>query len=112
MSDYLFLFRGGEQPKAPEAMQKHMQKWMSWIKDLTAKGTFKGGEPLESNGKVVRGRNKTVTDGPFAEAKDLVGGYFLISARDLDEATEISKGCPSLEIDGAVEVRPVRLIQM
>jgi hypothetical protein len=63
-------------------------------------------------GKVVRGKQKTVTDGPFAEAKDAVGSYSLILARDLAEATELSKGCPILEVGGSVEVRPIQKINM
>jgi hypothetical protein len=107
MADYLYIFRNGEQQQSPGAMQAHMQKWMAWMKDLTAKGHFKGGDPLELGGKVVRGRNKTVTDGPFAEAKDVVGGYLLVQAKDFDQAVELSRGCPIFERDGSVEVRTI-----
>jgi hypothetical protein len=55
----------------------------------------------------VNGKQKAITDGPYAEAKYLVGGFSLIEARDLDEATELSKGCPVLERGGSVEVRPI-----
>ena len=65
------------------------------------------GQPLERSGKLVKGSQKIVTDGPFAEAKDVVGGYTLIEACDLDQAVELSKGCPIFEAEGAVEVRPV-----
>jgi len=85
-----------------------MQKWMSWMQNLSDQGHIKDrGQPLEATGKVVKGRQKTVTDGPFAEAKDLVGGYTLIEAKDLNEAAELSKGCPIFERNGFVEVRPV-----
>jgi len=60
----------------------------------------------------VKGSKKAVTDGPFAEAKDIIGGFTLIEARDLDHAVELSKGCPILEVDGAVEVRPIRKLDM
>jgi len=70
------------------------------------------GQPLEPGGKVVRGKAKTITDGPFAEAKDLVGGFTLVEARDINEAVELSKGCPILEEDGAVEVRPIMIMNM
>ena len=62
--------------------------------------------------QLVKGKQKTVTDGPFAEAKDIVGEYTLIEARDLDQAVELSKGCPILEVDGGVEVRPVMKLNM
>src|SRR5262249_27491208 len=66
--------------------------------------------PLERSGRLVKGRQKVVTDGPFAETKDVVGGFTLIEAGDLDQAVELSKGCPIFETDGAVEVRPVMIL--
>jgi hypothetical protein len=108
MSEYVFLYRGAERPTSAQDAQQVMQKWIDWMKDLGAKGHIKDrGQPLEPTGKVVQGRQKTVTDGPFAETKDLVGGYSLIEARDLDQAAELSKGCPIFERNGFVEVRPV-----
>jgi hypothetical protein len=113
MSEFVFLYRGGAQDRSPEQMQQMMQKWMAWMKDLGAKGHIKDrGQPLERAGKLVQGRQKTVTDGPFAEAKDVVGGYTLIEAEDLSEAVELSKGCPIFEVEGAVEVRPVMKLNM
>ncbi len=113
MNDYVFLYRGGEESHSPERMQQMMQKWVTWLKDLADKGHMKDqGQPLERAGKLVKGKNKAVTDGPFAEAKDVVGGYTLIQARDLDQAAELSKGCPIFEVDGAVEVRPVMKMNM
>ena len=58
-------------------------------------------------GKLVKGKQRTITDGPYAESKDVIGGYTLIEAKDLAEAAELSKGCPILEGGGVVEVRPV-----
>jgi hypothetical protein len=113
MSEYVFLYRGGEEGRSPERMQQMMQKWMSWLKGLAEKGHIKDqGQPLERAGKLVKGKQKTVTDGPFAEAKDVVGGYTLIEARDLEQAVELSKGCPIFEVEGAVEVRPVMKMNM
>lgn len=113
MSEFVYLYRGGEAGRSPERMQQMMQKWMAWLKDLTEKGHIKDqGQPLERSGKLVKGRQKTVTDGPFAEAKDVVGGYTLIEARDLEQAVELSKGCPIFESEGAVEVRPVMKMNM
>src|SRR5579863_8988246 len=108
MSEFVYLYRGGERGGSPEKMQQIMQKSMAWMKELGRKGHLKNqGQPLERTGKLVKGKEKTVTDGPFAEAKDVVGGYSLIEARDLDQAVELSKGCPIFEFEGAVEVRPV-----
>jgi len=113
MSEFVYLYRGGERGRSPEKMQEMMQKWMAWLKDLGAKGHIKDqGHPLERSGKLVKGKQKTVTDGPFAEAKDVVGGYTLIEALDLEQAVELSKGCPILEVEGAVEVRPIMKMNM
>lgn len=113
MSEFLYLYRGGQSDRSPEKMQQTMQKWMAWMKELGEKGHLKNqGQPLERSGKLVKGQQKTVTDGPFAEAKDVVGGYTLIEARDLEQAVELSKGCPIFEFDGAVEVRPIMKLSM
>jgi hypothetical protein len=113
MNEFVFLYRGGARDRSPEQMQQVMQKWMAWMKDLGAKGHLKDrGQPLERAGKLVQGKQKIVTDGPFAEAKDVVGGYTLIEAEDLSEAVELSKGCPIFEVEGAVEVRPVMKLSM
>jgi len=111
MTDYLFLFRGGDAAMAkmsPEQMQQHMQKWMTWIDELTRKGSFKAGEPLDKAGKVIQGKKQVVTDGPYAESKDLVGGYLIVRAASLTKATEIAKGCPIFESNGSVEIREIK----
>ena len=113
MSEYVFLYRGGEAGRSPEQYQQALQKWMVWFKEMAEKGHVKNqGHPLERAGKVVRGSAKSIVDGPFVEAKDVIGGYSLIEAKDLDQAIELSKGCPILEVEGAVEVRPVRQLNL
>ncbi len=111
MSEFVFLYRNeltGAAPASPEQMQQTMQKWMAWMKEMGEKGQLKNaGHPLDRTGKVVKGKQKTVTDGPFAESKDIVGGYSLVEAKDITQAVEISKGCPIFESGGMVEVRPV-----
>ncbi len=114
MSEFTYLFRGGRPAGAPpEQWQQQMQKWVVWIKQLGEKGYIKDqGRPLERTGKIVTGKEKTIVDGPYAEAKDIVGGYMLIEAKDLADALEISKGCPILDVGGSVEVRPVMKVDM
>jgi hypothetical protein len=113
MSEFTFLFRGRGEAASPEEMQKRMQKWVAWFKDLNAQGRIKEpGHPLENTGKVITGKHKTIHDGPYAETKDIVGGFMVIDARDLSQAVEISKGCPILEGGGSVEVRPVQILSM
>lgn len=108
MSEFLYLYRGGDSSgSTPEQMQQHMQKWVDWLKGLGAKGHVRDqGNPLERTGKVVKGK-KTITDGPFAEAKDIIGGYTLIEAKDIEQAAELSTGCPVFDTGGFVEVRPI-----
>jgi len=93
-------------------MQRSLQKWGTWIQGLAQAGKFKAGEPLERGGKVVAGAKKLVTDGPFVESKEIVGGYLIVSAASLDEAAAMSKGCPILEEGGSVEVRQIHPMQM
>jgi len=109
MSEFAFLFRGRQTFSSPEQAQQSMQRWMKWFKELGTQGLIRDpGHPLDSSGKVVKSRDKIITDGPYAEAKDVVGGYIIVEARDLDHAAELSKGCPILDVGGSVEVRPVQ----
>lgn len=109
MSEFTYLFRGRDTSASPEQMQKTMEKWVEWFKELDANGHLKDpGHPLQPIGKVVKGKQKMVNDGPYAEAKDVVGGYIIVEAKDLDHAAELSKGCPILEAGGSVEVRPLQ----
>ncbi|HEX3771211.1 MAG TPA: YciI family protein [Polyangiaceae bacterium] len=111
MAKFMFVFRGGgivEKGLAPADLGAHLEKWKAWVGDLTKKGQVETyGEPLQSVGKVVRGKGKTVIDGTFAEAKDMVTGTLFVVADSLDAATQIALGCPIYEFDGSVEVRPV-----
>ncbi len=108
MSEYLYLYRGGSRPESPDEGEQVMQKWISWMQDLETKGHLKDrGQPLEGEGKVVRGKQRSITDGPYAESKDIVGGFTLIEAKDLTQAAELAGGCPIFDRDGFVEVRPV-----
>lgn len=108
MTEFMYLYRGYELPASPEEMQKKTAKWMTWLKDLTDKGYVKSlGDPLQPGGRVVKGTKKQVIDGPYAEAKDLIGGYSIIIARDIEQALEFAQGCPIFEDDGSVEVRPI-----
>jgi hypothetical protein len=118
MSEFVYLFRIGEAEQreamgTPERAQQSMQRWLIWMNELEATGHLKNrGQPLDRAGKVVRGRQKTITDGPFAEAKDLVAGFIVVTARDMAQAVELSAGCPMLEGGGSVEVRPVLDLNM
>ena len=108
-SEYMLLFRGAQWDKglSPENIQKIMGQWNSWFERLTLQGKVKSAHPLEREGKIVSGKGRTVADGPFAESKEAIGGYFLLVLDDFNEALEIAKECPALEYGLTVEVRPV-----
>ena len=122
MADFMILIKGGDPQSrqlSAEEMQNHMQKWGVWMKGLTEKGQLKGGQPLEKTGKLVKA-NGVITDGPFPEAKDLVGGYLIIDAKDAAEAAKIVRDCPIFE-DGqnldaksqpSLEVRAIAKMEM
>jgi hypothetical protein len=108
--DFLVLLRcGGPAPdSSPEQMQQVMKQFGDWMAQMQSRGQLKGSGRLEDGGKWLSGKNgQAVTDGPYAESKETVGGYFLIQARDLAEAVTIAKGCPILNYSGTVEVRPL-----
>lgn len=111
MKDYVFLFRGGLNfaTAAPEELQQALMKWKIWIDELTRDGRYNGGERLLRNGAVVKGSEKQVVDGPYSEG-EIAGGYISIKAADLQEAIEISKGCPIFNYNGTIEIREVAKI--
>ena len=115
MEKFMFLFRGGDthvhNAKDSKEVKAYIQSWMTWMQGLGQKGILAGGEPLQTTGKQVNGKNKVVTDGPFIEAKEMVNGYLIIIAKDINEAVEISKGCPIFLENGKVEVRPVQKLE-
>lgn len=84
-----------------------MNKWFAWVQKLQQQGLYHSGEALLPGGKTIRGAKKTVTDGPFAESKEIVGGYFVVKAKNLAEATELAHDYPDFELGGAVEIREV-----
>lgn len=108
-SDYLLLFRGTDwhQDLSPEEIQKTMTDWMAWFDHLVAEGRCTGGQSLGNEGKVVSGKGRSVSDGPFAESKEAVAGYFLLQVENVEEALSIAKECPALCYGMTVEVRPL-----
>lgn len=110
---FMLILRGGESSRnmSPTEYGQVVQKYMAWAESLSRSGNHKAGEPLEEDGRVLSGKNGSiVTDGPFAESKETIGGYFIITAESLDEATELAKGCPIFDNGGTVEVREIAII--
>lgn len=112
---YLLLFRNagpethaGLTPKQREALA---QRWNDWYDSLAAAGKVEHGQPLGLEGRVVSGRRgERVVDGPFAETKEVVGGYFMLNVADMDEATAIARQCPGLPLGLTVEIRPLAAV--
>jgi hypothetical protein len=111
MAKFMYLFRsnlGAYRSMSPEQMQQTMKKWMDWKDALEKNGHLKQlGERLDGTGKVVRGKAKAITDGPYVEVKDSIQGHMFVEAKDMDQAVELSQGCPILEGDGSVEIRAI-----
>ncbi len=111
MKEFLFIFRrdavNNEWVLSPEKMQAMMENWQNWMGGIAAQNKLASrGSRLEPDGKVVRS-NVVVTDGPYVETKEAIGGYIIIREESLEKASEIAKGCPIFLIGGNVEVRAV-----
>src|SRR5947199_3367349 len=110
MANFLFIYRGGNeayQKMTPDEMQKMMQKWNDWIGQAFQKGWMvDAGDALTPEVRMVNAK-KVVTDGPFVESKEIVGGYSVVKADTIDAAAELAKGCLALLTGGRVEGRPM-----
>ena len=108
MAKFLFIYRGGDEGReklTPDQMQDQMQKWGTWIREALQQGWMVDpGDALTPEGRVVNAR-KVVTDGPFVESKEIVGGFSIVQADNIDAAAQHAKGCPGLLVGGKVEVR-------
>ncbi len=109
MEEFLMVFRSagmGDFKPAPEQMQAIEKQWADWFSSLAAQGIYAGGSRPAMEGKTITPGN-IVTDGPYAEVKEILMGTSIIKANSIDEAVEIAKGCPILLAGGSVEVRPL-----
>lgn len=112
MSQFMLFIRAGEESSehlSPEEIQQAIQRYSAWAKRLREEGKLIAAEKLKDNtGLVLSSRNgQIVVDGPFAETKETIGGYFLFEAATLDEAIHITKECPALSKGGIVELREI-----
>ena len=106
ISEYLLIFRntGWHKDLSAEEIQQQMARFTAWFEQLNREGKFKSGGPLAHKGKILNS-STIITDGPFAESKEAVAGFFIIRAQSLEQAVEIASGCPGLNIGQTVEVR-------
>ena len=110
MSEFAFLYRRPPLNASPQQMQERIQKWRAWFSDLEKNGHLKNlGVPLaQTGGGVVRDAKGNVSDGPYAETKDILMGFSLIEAKDFDEAVKLTKNWPGFEDGGTLEIRPIQ----
>ncbi len=108
MKEFMLIFRSEERVErpTPEEMQAQIKSWQDWIGGIAAQGKFVSTNALGMEGRVVRANN-IITDGPYMELKEMVGGYTIVKAENIDEAVKLSEGCPTLSYGGAVEVRDI-----
>ncbi len=117
MKKFMLNFRMSAQAAAsmdsvsPEQMAESLQQWSSWIAESINSGKFVATNRLDSGGVVLTGPNAVVSDGPYIEVKDFLGGYIIITASDIEEASAYAKGCPILQIGGNVEIRPIMSLE-
>ena len=107
---YMLLYRTDEwyNRLSHEELQKLIAQNQAWFERLTAQGKAKPGRALERTGTIVSGKNgRFVTDGPFAESKEAIGGYLILDVETIEEAIAIAQSSPSLAYGGSIEVRPV-----
>src|SRR3954467_5147774 len=113
MKEYMMIFRNeksdGSQPPSAEQMQAVMKEWQTWIKGIATSGNYGSTNRLLSEGKTLKPGN-VVSDGPYAEVKEVVGGYLVVKANSLEDAVAMAQGCPNIKYGGSVEVRSVMSI--
>lgn len=110
MRDFMMLFHSEPNPNVeptPEEIQAEIKAWQDWMGGIGAQGKLKNaGEALGFEGKTMHA-DGAITDGPYAELKEMVGGYIIVTAASIDEAIQLANGCPALQSGGKVEVRDI-----
>ncbi|MEN8789880.1 MAG: YciI family protein [Flavobacteriaceae bacterium] len=114
MKDFMMIFIGADYTAmglSPEEMQNRMTKWFGWNDKMEKAGVLIGGNALTPQIRRVSGKDQTVTDLTSAEVKEIVGGYYLVRARDFDAVQEIAQDFPDYDLGGTVEIREVMVFE-
>lgn len=114
MKDFMMIFMGPsyeELGMSPEEMEQNMGQWFAWSEQMNSAGRGANGNALMPTGKHITGKDAVVTDGPFLESKELIGGYYVFKAKDMDDAIEVAKGFPDFDKQGTVEVRQIMVFE-
>lgn len=111
MKDFMLIFIGQEYSDmglSPAETQQRMENWFTWHQQMENNGvTIKDGHALQGASRRVSGSQRTITDRASSEVKELIGGYYVVSAADLEEATKIAQGYPDYDLGGTVEIREI-----
>jgi hypothetical protein len=109
MKKFMLLIRGESEwaKLSPAEMEETIKKYGAWARRLKEEGRLLDAEPLEKTGRALSGAGGVITDGPFLETKEMIGGYYIYQAADIDEAVAMGRDCPALSYGGSVEIRPI-----
>lgn len=109
MKEFMLIFRTPEidfKNMTPETIQALAKKWKDWVDNIEAQGKLAtGARRLSLEGKVLK-PGGVITDGPFVEIRERLGGFLVVKAANIDEATTLAHGCPAIDNNGSVEIRP------
>ena len=114
MKDFMLIFLNADYSDlglSPEEIQNRMQKWFEWHEKMEKQGIVKHGEALEAPVSRISGPDKIVTDNVVLSAKELIGGYYVVQAKDLNAAKEIAQDFPDYDLGGTVEIREVMVFE-
>lgn len=110
MKEFMMIFIGADYQEiglSPEQLQERMGRWFAWGDKMSKQGILKGGEALLTASKRVSGPERIVSDGPFVESKELIGGYYTVQAENFNEVIKIAQDYPDYDLGGAVEIREI-----
>lgn len=110
MKDFMMIFIGANYEEiglSPEQLQERFGRWFAWGDKMQKQGILKGGEALLTKAKRISGPDRIVSDGPFVESKELIGGYYTVSADSFEEVVKIAEDFPDYDLGGTVEIREV-----
>jgi len=107
MKDYLLIFRNKLDfaNASPEQLQNSLTKWQKWLGELGKEKRLSGGQRLIPGGRVLTNAKKEAIDGPYSEGKEVIGGFQMVKAQNLEDAVDVARGCPIFEFGGSVEIR-------
>ena len=110
MKEFMMIFIGADYADlglSPEELQSRMGKWFAWGNKMEQAGHLRGGNALNPNMRRIVGKERTVTDFTSAEVKEIVGGYYLVAAKNVDDVEIIAQDFPDYDLGGTVEIREV-----